>query len=303
MFILTLVAYIKSESYRSIYLMLFIISIPAFSGGLLEDLIGKLKPKWRMLLIIISSLLAFTLIDAKIIRLDLPTDIIFHFAFISCIFTIFALTGITNSINIIDGINGLASMVSMIIFLTLAYVGYKVGDYFIATICLSMIGALAGFFVLNYPNGLIFLGDNGAYLTGFYIGVISVILVKNHPEVSAWFPFLVCIYPIFETIFSIYRRKFIKGRSPGMPDCLHLHSLVYRRFTKWLLGKKAQPLKRNAVTSPFLWLICMIGVIPAISFWRNTFMLIFFSIIFVLIYLYFYRKMLLPRIPKWAKRQ
>jgi hypothetical protein len=39
---------------------------------------------------------------------------------------------------------------------------------------------------------------------------------------------LVCIHPITEVLFSIYRRR-LRHAHPGEPDRLHLHSLVMRR--------------------------------------------------------------------------
>lgn len=287
-------AFLKGDAFKRELLLLSLASLPAFLGGLLEDFLGKLSPKLRLFLIWCSGTAVFFLLGAKITRLDLPLDRVFNVLFISYFFTVFALTGLSNAINIIDGFNGLASMVSIIIFLALGYVSYKVGDYFITTVCLTMVGAQTGFFILNYPNGLIFLGDGGAYLTGFVIGTISILLVKRHPEVSAWFPFLVCIYPIFETLFSIYRKKFLRKISPFLPDGLHLHMLIYKRLTKWLLGPSASKLKRNAATSPFLWMLCLMGVAPALLFWNNPLVLIGFSISFALIYLYLYWKILMP---------
>ncbi|MCS7199849.1 MAG: glycosyltransferase [Caldimicrobium sp.] len=300
LFVAVGLAYLKGDAFKGELLLLSLSSLPAFLAGLLEDLLGKLSPRLRFLLIWCSGTAVFFLLGAKITRLDLPFDKVFNVLLISYFFTVFALTGLSNAINIIDGFNGLASMVSIIIFLALGYVSYKVGDYFITTVCLTMVGALAGFFIFNYPNGLIFLGDGGAYLTGFLIGTISVLLVKRHPEVSAWFPFLVCIYPIFETLFSIYRKKFLRKISPFLPDGLHLHMLIYKRLTKWLLGPSADKLKRNAATSPFLWMLCLIGVAPALMFWNNPLVLIGFSIFFALIYLYLYWKILMPT---WIRKK
>ena len=71
-------------------------------------------------------------------------------------------------------------------------------------ICLA--GATAGFLVWNYPRGLIFAGDGGAYLWGVVIAMASVLLVQRHALVSPWFPMLLLIYPVWETLFSIYRK-------------------------------------------------------------------------------------------------
>lgn len=291
----SLLAIMKGEPYKGSFLLLTVASLPAFLAGFAEDLKGRLSPYIRFFLIWLSGTLAFILLDARIVRLDLPIDFVFSSLIVSYFFTVFALTGLTNAINIIDGFNGLASMVALLILLSLGYVSYKVGDYFLATLSLTYASALAGFFLLNYPNGLIFLGDGGAYLTGLVVGSISVLLVFNHKEVSPWFPFLACIYPIFETLFSIYRKKFLRGISPFLPDGLHFHMLVYKRLTKWLLGPDADKTKRNSATSPFLWLLSLLGIGPALLFWNNTPLLILFSFLFGVVYLYLYWKVLMPR--------
>ncbi len=92
--------------------------------------------------------------------------------------------------------------------------------------------SIFGFFIWNWPYGKIFLGDAGAYFIGFMIGMLSVLLVVRNHEVSAWFPLVLVIYPVMETLFSIYRRYIVHKISPGQPDRLHLHSLVYSRILK-----------------------------------------------------------------------
>ncbi|MFN3598497.1 MAG: glycosyl transferase family 4, partial [Aquificaceae bacterium] len=131
----------------------------------------------------------------------------------------------------------------------------------------------------------IFLGDGGAYLVGFLIAEISVLLVKRNPEVSPWFPLLVVAYPVVESLFSIYRRKVLRGRSPGEPDKLHLHTLVYRR-----LSKIKDKTLRNSLTSPYLWALSLMGIVPALIFWKSTPMLVLMFFVFWLVYVYAYRR-------------
>ncbi|MCS7308535.1 MAG: glycosyltransferase, partial [Aquificaceae bacterium] len=184
-------------------------------------------------------------------------------------------------------------MVSMLMFLAFGFVAFKVGDYFLLTLCLLMVSVLAGFFLLNYPNGLIFLGDGGAYLTGFMLALVAILLVKNHPQVSAWLPVVVCIYPIFEVLFSMYRKAILRKISPFVPDGLHLHMLFYKRLTKLLLGAGADKLRRNASTSPFLWFLSSLGVVPGVLWWDNTPMLMLSAFLFALVYLFLYWKVLM----------
>src|SRR5450432_442468 len=121
--------------------------------------------------------------------------------------TLLCVTGVANAINIIDGFNGLASMCVMMMMLGIAYVAFQTGDEFIASTALIAAGSVLGFFVWNFPAGLIFLGDGGAYFLGFFIAEVSILLVNRNASVSPIFPVLLCAYPIFETIFSIYRKR------------------------------------------------------------------------------------------------
>lgn len=272
--------------------LLVSISLPVFLAGFLEDIFGKLSPKIRMILILFSAALAFKFLETKIMRVDLPFfDELLRTEIISFLFTVFALTGIANAINIIDGFNGLASMVSMMIFMAIAFVAYKLGDYEITTICVISSFAILGFFFLNYPFGLIFLGDGGAYFIGFLIGVCSVLLVKKHPEVSAWFAFMVNLYPVYETFFSIYRKLVLRGRSALSPDGLHFHMLIYRIFIKRLMEIQS-PIIRNPLTSVFLWVLNALAILPALLFWDRTHILIISCLAFCVLYTYLYWKIL-----------
>lgn len=167
--------------------------------------------------------------------------------------------------------------------------------------CFAMVGSIAGFLFWNFPRGLMFAGDGGAYLVGFMIAEVSVLLVARHAQVSPWFPMLCVIYPVFETLFSIYRRKFLQGRRIGHPDALHLHQLIYMRLVRWMVGSKNADHKtmRNSLTSPYLWALSSVSVVPAMLFWQNTKVLVAFCIIFAISYICLYRMIIRFRTPRW----
>ncbi|HEY5800552.1 MAG TPA: MraY family glycosyltransferase, partial [Burkholderiaceae bacterium] len=215
--------------------------------------------------------------------------------------TMLAVAGIANAINIIDGFNGLASVVGICMLLSLAYVGQQVNDVFIVVAALSLAGAIAGFLIWNYPAGLIFLGDGGAYFIGFMLGELALLLVMRNPQVSTWYAALLLIYPTFETLFSVYRRVFVRGRSPGMPDGIHLHSLIFRRIVQWAVGKRDARalLRRNSMTSPYLWLFSAMAVLPATLLWQHTLPLMFFCLLFVVSYIWLYARIVRFRSPRW----
>ncbi|MCX7725081.1 MAG: glycosyltransferase [Thermodesulfovibrio sp.] len=302
----TVIFFLQHKEFTGLFAIVLICALPLFLGGLAEDLTKKTSAKIRLILCIISAILAYFLVDAKIIRLDtILIDDLLIFLPISLIITTIAIAGVSNAINIIDGFNGLASGVSIIILTGLAYVAFKINDMFILFSCIVLIAAIIGFFVWNYPRGLIFLGDSGAYLIGFFIAVISVLIVKRNPQVSAWFPMLLVIYPVWETIFSVYRKKILRGTSPFHPDPLHLHMLVYKRILKWALGPKDAKYitRRNSATSVYLWGLTFIAFVPAVLFWQKTLLLQICTFLWILMYVWLYRKIVRFKIHKINNRK
>jgi UDP-N-acetylmuramyl pentapeptide phosphotransferase/UDP-N-acetylglucosamine-1-phosphate transferase len=283
-------------------LALLVCSSIAFVGGIVEDYTGNVRPSRRLILTMVAALLGYLVLDAKIARLDLPF-VSWNLQSLLLILplTILSVAGIANAVNIIDGFNGLASAVTIFMLVSLAYVGWRVDDMFVLVSALTVAGATAGFLIWNYPAGLIFLGDGGAYFIGFMLGELAVLLVMRNPQVSTWYAALLLIYPAFETIFSVYRRMFVRGKSPAMPDGIHLHSLIFRRIARWTVGhKEARVLmKRNARTSPYLWLLSLTAVIPATVFWDRTGPLMFFCLLFIISYVWLYARIVRFRAPRW----
>jgi UDP-N-acetylmuramyl pentapeptide phosphotransferase/UDP-N-acetylglucosamine-1-phosphate transferase len=283
-------------------LALLVCASIAFIGGIVEDYTGKVRASRRLVLTMLAALLGYLVLDAKIARLDMPfASWQLHSLWIVLPLTVLAVAGIANAVNIIDGFNGLASVVTIFMLVSLAYVGWQVGDMFVLVSALTVAGATAGFLIWNYPVGLIFLGDGGAYFIGFMLGELALLLVMRNPQVSTWYAALLLIYPAFETVFSAYRRMFVRGKSPAVPDGIHLHSLIFRRIVQWTVGPKEARalLKRNARTSPYLWLFSLTAVIPATVFWRNTEVLIFFSLLFIISYVWLYARIVRFKSPRW----
>jgi UDP-N-acetylmuramyl pentapeptide phosphotransferase/UDP-N-acetylglucosamine-1-phosphate transferase len=248
-------------------------SLPTFLAGVAEDLTKSQSVRRRLVFTAVSAALAVWIAEAVILRTDVPgLDWVVAHPVGALLVTVFVVTGVANAVNIIDGFNGLASMCVALMLAGLAYVAFSVGDRQIAWMALVGIGALLGFFVLNFPAGLLFLGDGGAYFLGFYLAELAILLLHRNPTVSPMFPLLLCIYPVFETLFSIYRRRWLRGRPVGMPDGAHLHSLIYRRFMRWAAhGTTARErVRRNSMTSPYLWLLCSLSVVPAMLFYDST---------------------------------
>ncbi len=280
-----------------------IAALPVFCAGLAEDTTKNVRPRWRLLASFLSAAAAAMLLGAILTRLAVPglDQLLAMAPWLGFLLTIFVVGGMCHSLNIIDGYNGLSGGVASMILLALGLISWKTGDQELMMVCLVSVGAIAGFLVWNFPKGLIFAGDSGAYLFGFLIAVISVILVQRHPQVSPWFPLMLVIYPVWETLFSIYRKRIVRGHSPGIPDGLHFHMLIYKRLVRWMVGSKEARhlLQRNSMTAPYLWGMGLMTVTPAILFWQNTVVLQISSVLFILFYRWLYRRLVQFRAPKY----
>ncbi len=296
------VAMLRTPDIGKGILWLLLCSAVAFLGGIVEDFTKNVSPLRRLLLTMAAAAMGYFLLDARIERIDwIFSGWSLTLVWIALPLTVLAVAGIANAINIIDGFNGLATVVSICMLLSLGYVALQVNDTFILVAALIVAGAAAGFLIWNYPAGLIFLGDGGAYFLGFMLGELSVLLVMRNPQVSTWYAVLLLIYPVFETLFSAYRRLFLRGQSPGTPDGIHLHSLIFRRVVLWAVGRRdARALNlRNAMTSPYLWLLSLMAVIPATLFWRHTAILMVLCLLFIVSYVWLYARIVRFKSPRW----
>ncbi|NTV03079.1 MAG: glycosyl transferase [Chlorobiaceae bacterium] len=249
--------------------LMILASIPAFAAGILEDMTRKVGVRERLLATMVSGALACMLTGVHLDHVDVPFfDRLLSVVVVAVVFTSFAVGGVANSINIIDGFNGLAGGVLMICFGMLGTIAWQVGDIQLVNLCLLLAVAVAGFLLLNFPYGKIFMGDGGAYLMGFMLAWIAVLLPMRNPSVSPWASIVACSYPIIETIYSMIRRTITRAGS-GNPDSAHLHSLIKVKLIRRYFSHQPQQV-RNALVSPLCWLVTMLLAIPALYLYRNS---------------------------------
>ena len=283
-------------------------SLPIFIIGLIEDITQKISSRLRLHIAFASAALVYFVLHIAFVRTNwqwFDTQLLV-WPGLSCICTLLVIGGSIHAVNVIDGFNGLMLGVSLLIFGALALVSFFVTDPVIMHVSLLCFSAILGLFLLNFPFGKLFSGDSGAYLIGFLISTITLALIQRHKEISGWFACLLLAYPLFETIFSIYRKMVLRKMSPAVPDGLHLHMLIYKRLT----CRRSQSKKmNNAMTSPYLWLLSVTSIVPSVIFWNDTLLLLCFLGSFMLIYLaiywqlVFYKKKLFFRNSKLTSKE
>ena len=286
-------------------LLMLACMVPAFGSGIWEDFTKSISPRRRMIALALSGLLGVLLLGGLFTHTGWKAfdDLLLSngLLWLGGVGAVFAVTGISNSVNIIDGMNGLASMCTLMMNASLAYIAWRVGDGLVCGVALATVGATLGFFLWNYPRGLVFLGDGGAYLLGFITAELGILLTTRHPQVSMLAPLLLVAYPVFETLFTMYRRRFIHQRSMTQPDGSHLHTLIYRRIMLGPVGESGVrgSTRANSGTSPYLWLLNAVAVVPATLWWGNTPALALSMAVFVLVYLDVYWRIVRFRSPRW----
>ena len=285
----------------SIEWLLPLLLTPLFLTGLFEDISEKVRARTRLILIVFNCAIAIYFLGMTIIKVDIPgIDHLLAIPLIAFVFTVFGISGLTNAYNIIDGVNGLASMTAIMALAAISYISYLQEDISIVFLSVSIIASSLAFFALNYPRGLIFLGDGGAYLFGFVIGMLSIYTSHAYPEISPWFFVAINIYPITETFFTVGRRILYQKRSLLLSDRLHLHSLLYRRVLhKPKFDQEAERIVANSKAAPYLWLLNLIALVPALIWWNSTPIMVITCLIYIACYLWHYSRLVRFRSPPW----
>lgn len=211
--------------------------IPVFAAGLLEDLGCHISPRGRLGAAALSSALAIMLLQIWIPRSDVPgLDMLLTFAPFAIATTVLWGAGVCNAFNLIDGVNGLAATAGIFTAVGLSLIAFSSGDLALAAVAMSVVPAILGFLVLNWPFGKIFLGDSGAYCIGHVTAWLGVILLVRVEDVSVFAVSLVFFWPLADTFFTMYRR-IRAGRPTGQPDRLHYHQVIMRGLEVGLIGR------------------------------------------------------------------
>lgn len=248
-------------------LQLLLCGMPAFLAGMQEDMTKAVSVARRLAATFVSAALAVWVLDARLVDVDtVGLDQLMRWAPLAMAFTCFAVAGFANAVNIIDGFNGLAGGAVTLMFAGIGLLAWQTDDLMVMQLCIIGGASTLGFLLINYPHGRLFLGDGGAYLAGFWLAECAVLLLARNPEVSTWTVLLVCIYPVYETLFSIWRKSVYRHTGAGRPDKLHFHMLVYRRLITPVTGRSAPGWIKHGLTSLFIWaLVLGCGAIAVVT--------------------------------------
>lgn len=294
---LEIILHAASSPINNVISFFMIASLPVFLGGITEDVTKNVSVAQRLLLSLLSAAIAIWLLGALINRTDIPVlDSAIAWLPFTIALTALIISGTCNAINIIDGYNGLSSGYSIITLVAMSVIAYLVNDHTVMIISLAMMGSLLGFMSWNWPRGKIFMGDGGAYLLGFTLAELAVLLLYRNPSVSPWAPFCLLAYPVFETLFSVYRRRFLHKTKASQPDSMHLHHLIFTKILRsYATTNFDEVTKKNSAVAPLILIPACINAIIILCFWQSTLILLpLFIAVCVLYVITYYKLIALP---------
>ena len=220
-FFLTLVFFLP-ENYQYFIILIFFI----FLTGLLSDLDILHSPFLRIIFQTIIIVVYLFLFDNFVssIRVDF-FDNLLNIFIIKLFFTSFCILVLINGTNFIDGVNTLVVGYFILVASNILYLTEVIGldlDILLVSTCLT---CLVVIYTFNF-FGKTYLGDGGAYLISFVIGVTLIKFSNDNYLVSPYYIVALLWYPAYENLFSIIRKK-ISKKSAAVPDNKHLHQLIY----------------------------------------------------------------------------
>lgn len=210
--------------------------------GALDDARG-LKPAYKLAAQVIVACFAFGC-GFHIQAIQLPLVGALQMGVFALPVTVLWIVGVTNAVNLIDGLDGLAAGVSFFAAFTSFVIASLSGSVFVALMMAALMGALVGFLFFNFNPARIFMGDSGSYFLGFVLATTALaggLQQKASTAVSLLVPVLALGVPIFDTLFSMFRR-ILERRPIFSADRGHVHhrlldlGLTHRRAVVFLYG-------------------------------------------------------------------
>ena len=279
-------------------------AIPVWLAGLAEDITRRVGPTFRLVMAILSAAWLFGTLGVSVNRTDVwPIDLLLSMPGAPLCVTLLVAAGFTHSMNIVDGFHGLACGLAIITLSGFALMAYEAGDTLLLQMCLTSLTVVCGFFVFNWPKGAIFLGDGGAYLIGFWVVELGILLAMRNPQISPMAPVVAGLLPLIETLFSMYRRNIVRNHPVNQPDALHLHTLVYRRilFNPALKYSANELNAVNAKVALFFWLPAAIFAVLACIFAESTEAQLLLMLMYLSMYNWLYMRLVRFNAPAFMR--
>ncbi|HTW11713.1 MAG TPA: MraY family glycosyltransferase [Solirubrobacteraceae bacterium] len=237
---------------------------PLIGGAVLIAIVGvvddirNLRPGVKLLGQIAAAVLAVTAGGATITDLTIPFIGSLQFQDGGYPLAAIWLVVLMNVVNLSDGVDGLASGVCAIDGIAFAVIAFNLQHGTSAAGVLAAItaGASLGFLFHNFYPAKVFMGDAGALLLGYLLGLTAILgSLKTGAVVALVVPLLILAVPFLDTGFVVAKRlKY--GRKPWEADANHFHHRMAR------IGFS----QRKTIAYLYAWTLMFAGVAVALKF-------------------------------------
>ncbi|MDX6664997.1 MAG: UDP-GlcNAc:undecaprenyl-phosphate/decaprenyl-phosphate GlcNAc-phosphate transferase [Solirubrobacteraceae bacterium] len=170
--------------------------------------------------------------------------------------TVIWLVAMMNVVNFSDGVDGLAAGLCTIDGIAFAVIAFDLQVGAGGVLAALTAGAALGFLFHNFPPAKVFMGDSGANLLGYLLGVVAVVSsLKKSVLVALAVPLLILAVPFLDTGFVVAKRLKYR-RKPWSADANHFHHRMAR------IGFS----ERKTVIYLYGWTLLLAGVAMALRF-------------------------------------
>ncbi len=225
--------------------------------GVIDD-IRNLPPLAKLLGQIAAAVIAVVAGGVVVTDVTLPFIGGLQFPNTGGVLSALWLVGMMNVVNFSDGVDGLAAGVCTIDGITFVIIAFSIegGGSVAAVLSAITAGAALGFLFHNFPPAKVFMGDAGANLLGYLLGVVTVIgSIKTTAGVALIAPLFILAVPFLDTGFVVAKRLKYR-RAPWMADANHFHHRMAR------IGFS----QRKTVAYLYTWTVLLAGLALALRF-------------------------------------
>jgi UDP-GlcNAc:undecaprenyl-phosphate GlcNAc-1-phosphate transferase len=222
--------------------------------GALDD-VFDLRPQWKLLGQIAA---AFVAVEAGVVVTDVTIPFVGALQFPNAgpYLTIIWLVGLMNVVNFSDGVDGLAAGLCTIDGIAFAIIAFDLNVGAAAILAALTAGAALGFLFYNFHPASVYMGDSGANLLGYLLGVAAVIgSLKTNAVVALVVPLFILAVPFLDTSFVVAKRLKYR-RKPWAADANHFHHRMAR------IGFS----ERKTVAYLYAWSVLLAGVAVALRY-------------------------------------
>jgi UDP-GlcNAc:undecaprenyl-phosphate GlcNAc-1-phosphate transferase len=220
--------------------------------GALDDA-WELRPQWKLAGQIVAAVIA---VEGGAVVTDVTLPFIgpLQFPNTGGVLTVIWLVGLMNVVNFSDGVDGLAAGVCTIDGIAFAVIAFDLDVNGAAILAALTAGAALGFLFHNFHPASVFMGDSGANLLGYLLGVAAVAgSLKTNVVVALVVPLVILAIPFLDTGFVIAKRLKYR-RKPWLADSDHFHHRMAR------IGFS----QRRTVAYLYVWTILLAGLAVAL---------------------------------------